>query len=66
MSMHSPFFFYKEGCANVLRFLKLSLQGVSIFFASGDDGVAGPPGDDSDNGCLGPEKKIFSPAFPNR
>lgn len=47
------------------RFLKLGLQGVSIFFASGDDGVAGVAGDDNENGCLGPEAKIFSPDFPN-
>ena len=48
------------------RFLKLGLQGHSIFYASGDDGVAGPPGDDSANGCLGPNHNIFSPAWPNR
>ena len=48
------------------RFLKLGLQGHSIFYASGDDGVAGPPGDDSANGCLGPNQNIFSPAWPNR
>ncbi|OKL59359.1 Aorsin [Talaromyces atroroseus] len=47
------------------RFLKLGLQGVSILVASGDDGVAGPPGDDSANGCLGSNSTIFSPAFPN-
>jgi len=46
--------------------MKLGLQGHSIFYASGDDGVAGPPGDDSDNGCLGPESTIFSPAWPNK
>lgn len=48
------------------RFMKLGLQGHSIFYASGDDGVAGPDGDDNDNGCLGPDSKIFSPAWPNR
>lgn len=49
-----------------LRFLKLGLQGVSVFFASGDDGVSGPRGDDNPNGCLGADGKIFNPAFPNR
>ncbi|PYH90287.1 aorsin [Aspergillus ellipticus CBS 707.79] len=54
--------YYQERQCN--EFLKLGLQGTSILFASGDDGVAGPPGDDSDNGCLG-NGTIFSPAFPN-
>lgn len=45
--------------------MKLGLQGHSIFYASGDSGVAGPPGDDNPNGCLGPKAKIFSPAWPN-
>ena len=49
-----------------VRFMKLGLQGHSVFYASGDDGVAGPPGDDSANGCLGPQSTIFSPAWPNR
>lgn len=47
-----------------LEILKLGLRGVSVLFASGDDGVAGPPGDASDNGCLN-NGKVFSPAFPN-
>lgn len=47
------------------RFLKLGLQGVSIFYASGDDGVAGYDGDGSSNGCLGPKGTIFNPAWPN-
>lgn len=45
--------------------MKLGLQGVSIVFASGDSGVAGPEGDDSNNGCLGPKDTVFSPTFPN-
>jgi tripeptidyl-peptidase-1 len=45
------------------EYLKLGLQGVSIFISSGDSGVAGPAGDDSSNGCLG-GGKIFSPDFP--
>ncbi|KAE8354948.1 peptidase S8/S53 domain-containing protein [Aspergillus coremiiformis] len=42
------------------EYLKLGLQGVSILFASGDAGVAGPFG----NSCLG-NGTVFSPAFPN-
>jgi tripeptidyl-peptidase I len=49
-----------------LEFLKLGLQGSSIFFASGDTGVAGVPDQNSQpNGCLGPEGKIFNPTNPN-
>ena len=44
--------------------MKLGMQGVSIVVSSGDSGVAGPPGDDNPNGCLGPGGKIFSPDFP--
>lgn len=40
------------------RYMKLGLQGVSVLFASGDNGVAGH------DGCLGPKKDIFSPTFP--
>ncbi|KAB8273776.1 peptidase S8/S53 domain-containing protein [Aspergillus minisclerotigenes] len=48
-----------------MEFLKLGLQGVSVLFASGDNGVAGPPGDgNSVNGCLN-NGTVFSPAFPN-
>ncbi|OJJ42265.1 hypothetical protein ASPZODRAFT_77390 [Penicilliopsis zonata CBS 506.65] len=42
-----------------LEYLKLGLQGVTVLFPSGDNGVAGP------DGCLGPEQTIFSPSFPN-
>ncbi|MCJ1286094.1 hypothetical protein MMC26_005437 [Xylographa opegraphella] len=55
--------YYQERQCN--EFMKLGLQGHSIFYASGDDGVAGPPGDDSPNGCLGKKDNIFSPAWPN-
>lgn len=34
------------------EFLKLGLQGVSIFVASGDTGVGGIPGDGAANGCV--------------
>ncbi|OQN98397.1 hypothetical protein B0A48_15665 [Cryoendolithus antarcticus] len=46
------------------EYLKLGLQGISICVSSGDSGVAGPPGDDNPDGCLGPGGKIFSPDFP--
>lgn len=44
--------------------MKLGMQGVTVVLSSGDSGVAGPDGDDNDNGCLGPDAKIFSPDFP--
>lgn len=48
------------------EFLKLGLQGISIFVSSGDYGVASFPGDtDSDNGCLGPDSTIFNSQYPN-
>jgi tripeptidyl-peptidase-1 len=43
--------------------MKLGLQGVSVVVASGDSGVAGPPGDDTSNGCLA-DGTVFSPGFP--
>ena len=46
------------------EFLKLGLQGVTTFIASGDSGVAGPPGDVNQDGCLGTTGKVFSPDFP--
>ena len=57
-----PVYYQRRQCN---EYLKLGLQGHSIFFASGDDGVAGPTGDDSPNGCLGLNDTIFNPAFPN-
>ena len=42
----------------------LTESSVSIVIASGDSGVAGRPGDDGPNGCLGPNGTIFSPDFP--
>jgi tripeptidyl-peptidase-1 len=48
------------------EFLKLGLQGVSIFVASGDTGVAGVAGTNSAaNGCLGSNGTIFNPTNPN-
>ncbi|RDW69349.1 subtilisin-like protein [Coleophoma cylindrospora] len=45
------------------EFMKLGLQGVSVVFASGDSGVAGPTGSNSPNGCLN-GGTVFSPDFP--
>lgn len=38
--------------------MKLGLRGVSVFFSSGDSGVA------SRSGCLGKDSKIFNPGWP--
>jgi tripeptidyl-peptidase-1 len=46
------------------EFLKLGLQGTTVIYAAGDFGVASFPGDDSDNGCLGPNSTIYNPSFP--
>lgn len=46
------------------EFMKLGLQGHSIFFSSSDYGVASYPGDDSANGCLGPDETIYNPDYP--
>jgi tripeptidyl-peptidase-1 len=49
------------------EFLKLGLQGHTVFYASGDYGVASFPGDDSDSGCLsapGMNQTIYNPSFP--
>lgn len=47
------------------RYLKLGLQGVSIIFSSGDDGV-GFNGHPTVSGpkCLGKENRIFNPTWP--
>lgn len=52
-----------QDLADVWRFMKLGMQGVSVVLASGDSGVAGPAGDDNSDGCLG-TGQIFSPDFP--
>ncbi|KAF2768507.1 subtilisin-like protein [Teratosphaeria nubilosa] len=54
--------YYQERQCN--EFLKLGLQGVSIFVASGDTGVGGLPGDGTANGCLR-NGTVFSPTQPN-
>jgi len=56
-----PASYQQRQCA---EYMKLGMQGVSIVVSSGDSGVAGPPGDDNPNGCLGPTGAIFSPDFP--
>ena len=59
-----PVNYQKRQC---LEFAKLGIQGSSIFFASGDTGVAGVQGDSNaaPNGCLGPKGTIFNPTNPN-
>ncbi|KAL2070575.1 hypothetical protein VTL71DRAFT_13601 [Oculimacula yallundae] len=53
--------YQKRQCA---EFMKLGLQGVSVVLASGDSGVAGPPGEGGNaDGCLG-TGQIFAPDFP--
>lgn len=47
------------------RYMKLGLQGHTIVFASGDSGVAGPPGDQNPNGCMGSNGSVFNPGWPN-
>jgi tripeptidyl-peptidase-1 len=49
------------------EYLKLGMQGISVVVSAGDAGVAGPPGGDSVNGCLGNGTgigTIFNPTFP--
>lgn len=46
------------------EFMKLGLQGHSIFFSSGDYGVASYPGDVSPSGCSGPDQTVFTPNYP--
>ncbi|EHK20964.1 uncharacterized protein TRIVIDRAFT_192452 [Trichoderma virens Gv29-8] len=58
-----PAYYQKRQCS---EFLKLALQGVSVFVASGDTGVGGYPGNtDADfYGCLRNDD-VFSPTHPN-
>ncbi|KAL5374438.1 hypothetical protein DPSP01_011967 [Paraphaeosphaeria sporulosa] len=46
------------------EWLKLGLQGVSVFIASGDSGVGDLPKPDSPNGCLR-NGTVFTPGHPN-
>ncbi|TVY22058.1 Aorsin [Lachnellula arida] len=61
--------YYQQRQCN--EFVKLGLQGVSIFHASGDYGVGGPSwhmneSDLSESGCIGANYTVFSPTWPNR
>ncbi|KAL6864652.1 subtilisin-like protein [Trichoderma novae-zelandiae] len=51
-----PTYYLQRQCD---EFMKLGLQGTSIVFASGDDGVARRSGP-----CLGPKQNIFTPGEP--
>lgn len=63
-----PIKYAKRQCS---EFMKLGLQGHSVFVSSGDYGVAQPPGDPpGSNGCLsnlgaGLNGTIFNPAYPS-
>ncbi|KAF2664742.1 subtilisin-like protein [Microthyrium microscopicum] len=47
------------------EWMKLALQGHSVFISSGDYGVASYPGDsDSPIGCLGEGENIYNPSTP--
>ena len=54
---------YQERQCN--EFMKLGLQGVSVFVASGDTGVAGVQEQQYPNGCIGPNLTVFNPTNPN-
>ena len=56
-----PIAYQKRQCN---EFLKLGLQGVSFLFASGDAGVGNYP-KPYGTGCLGPNRDIFNPTWPN-
>lgn len=57
-----PAYYQRRQCN---EYLKLGLQGVSIFFASGDAGVGNYPApygfDNPETGCLGPNGTLFNP-----
>lgn len=57
-----PIAYQKRQCN---EFLKLGLQGVSVFFASGDDGTGNAIPGETGSRCLGPAHTIFSPSWPN-
>ena len=58
-----PEYYQRRQCN---EFMKLGLQGVSVMFASGDSGVAGPWNSFHPNGCLGASGTVFSPTWPNK
>ncbi|KAI9711335.1 MAG: hypothetical protein M1820_002322 [Bogoriella megaspora] len=57
-----PEYYQRRQCN---EYMKLGLQGHSIFFSSGDTGVAGRPASPPPNGCLGPDATIFNPRYPD-
>ncbi|KAI9664857.1 MAG: hypothetical protein M1821_006305 [Bathelium mastoideum] len=57
-----PEYYQRRQCN---EFMKLGLQGHSIFFSSGDTGVAGRPANPAPIGCLGPNSTIFNPRYPD-
>lgn len=57
-----PIAYSKRQCN---EWMKLGLQGVSVFIASGDAGVGAGLGQDSETGCLGPNEDIFNPTWPS-
>ncbi|KAL9095664.1 MAG: hypothetical protein Q9165_002096 [Trypethelium subeluteriae] len=57
-----PEYYQRRQCN---EFMKLALQGHSIFFSSGDTGVAGRPANPPPNGCLGSNNTIFNPRYPD-
>ena len=57
-----PTNYQQRQCA---EFMKLGMQGTSVFIASGDSGVAARGTDDGNaDGCLGTTGKVFNPDFP--
>ncbi|KAI9049521.1 hypothetical protein LZ554_006550 [Drepanopeziza brunnea f. sp. 'monogermtubi'] len=56
-----PVYYQQRQCN---EFMKLGLQGVSLSWASGDSGAAGPRLSDREM-CLGPKNTIFNPTWPN-
>lgn len=59
-----PLNYQKRQCN---EWLKLGLQGSSVFIASGDSGVAQDPGilGLNPDGCLSKNGSVFNPGFPN-
>ncbi|KAK0115982.1 hypothetical protein ONS95_013021 [Cadophora gregata] len=57
-----PEYYQKRQCD---EYMKLGLQGVSLIWASGDSGVAGPIFRPGSNGCIGSKATVFSPTWPN-
>lgn len=55
-----PVSYLRRQCTEVM---KLGLQGITVVASSGDDGVAGFPGDPTPNGCL-LDGSVFNPQFP--